>query len=408
MGWEAILHRRMSSQAFFAIALLWLVGEAYKSVDAIREGSTFIFDWDAYMEQASQVVHGERNYSAIRGDTGPLVYPAVHVAIHAGLLRATGWDAQNWTTEFEHSRHTKPEASQHRTHRPEGTILQLQFLYLGLYMAFLAVNVGLYRLADAGILWALPLWFGVRGRNVFVVGLFNDCWAMLFAYSAVFLAALEHWDAATVLFSLGLGTKMNVLLFLPAYMMLVYYRGGWRQFVRQGLIGAAVQLAFGLPFLVAAPLDYLSTAFDFGRQFTQRWSINWKHLPSEVFDSKWFGLLLLVGHLAMLGVLTARFWLPQLQRLQSVGREKRAEIIVRMLVLCNFVGVVFARSLHYQFHIWYWYSLPIVLASGKLPWWVSLAVLLFLEKAWNVHESTADSASRISFGHVLALAGHII
>lgn len=41
------------------------------------------------MQQVSQYLDGERNYSKIRGDTGPLVYPAIHVYIYRILYAMT-------------------------------------------------------------------------------------------------------------------------------------------------------------------------------------------------------------------------------------------------------------------------------------------------------------------------------
>lgn len=41
------------------------------------------------MEQVSQYVSGERDYTVIKGGTGPLVYPAAHVYIYTGLYYLT-------------------------------------------------------------------------------------------------------------------------------------------------------------------------------------------------------------------------------------------------------------------------------------------------------------------------------
>ncbi len=41
------------------------------------------------MEQVTQYVHGEHDYTQIRGGTGPLVYPASHVYIYTGLYYLT-------------------------------------------------------------------------------------------------------------------------------------------------------------------------------------------------------------------------------------------------------------------------------------------------------------------------------
>lgn len=41
------------------------------------------------MEQVSQFVSGERDYTKIKGGTGPLVYPAAHVYTYTGLYHLT-------------------------------------------------------------------------------------------------------------------------------------------------------------------------------------------------------------------------------------------------------------------------------------------------------------------------------
>jgi len=46
-------------------------------------------DWTAYMEQVKQFIDGERDYTHIKGGTGPLVYPAAHVYIYWVLYHIT-------------------------------------------------------------------------------------------------------------------------------------------------------------------------------------------------------------------------------------------------------------------------------------------------------------------------------
>lgn len=41
------------------------------------------------MEQVEQYVSGERDYTVIKGGTGPLVYPAAHVYTYTGLYFLT-------------------------------------------------------------------------------------------------------------------------------------------------------------------------------------------------------------------------------------------------------------------------------------------------------------------------------
>ena len=47
-------------------------------------------DWVAYMQQVEIFLGGERDYSKIIGQTGPLVYPAGHVYLFTILYYVTG------------------------------------------------------------------------------------------------------------------------------------------------------------------------------------------------------------------------------------------------------------------------------------------------------------------------------
>lgn len=49
-------------------------------------------DWVAYMQEVKGFLDGERNYLNLRGDTGPLVYPAGFVyaySVRAGRMLAS-------------------------------------------------------------------------------------------------------------------------------------------------------------------------------------------------------------------------------------------------------------------------------------------------------------------------------
>lgn len=72
------------------------------------------------MEQISQYVSGERDYTKIRGGTGPLVYPAGHVYIYTALYYLTN-QGKN--------------------------ILLAQQLFAGLYLVTLAAVMECYRKA---------------------------------------------------------------------------------------------------------------------------------------------------------------------------------------------------------------------------------------------------------------------
>lgn len=47
-------------------------------------------DWRTYMQQVECFLSGELDYEAIKGDTGPIVYPAGHLYVYTLLYYLTG------------------------------------------------------------------------------------------------------------------------------------------------------------------------------------------------------------------------------------------------------------------------------------------------------------------------------
>jgi alpha-1,3-mannosyltransferase len=71
----------------------------------------------------------------------------------------------------------------------------------------------------------------------------------------------------------------------------------------------------------------------------------------------------------------------------------------------NFIGVVFARSLHYQFYSWYFHSIPFLLWCGNLSTAERLATWMCIEVIWNVYPSTPASSLMLLACHVVMLKG---
>jgi hypothetical protein len=149
-----------------------------------------------------------------------------------------------------------------------------------------------------------------RVRNTATTGLFNDTWAMLLAHAAVLAFTYRRWVVGCVLYSLGVGVKMNVLLFAPGLLYLLLAEGGAVFAAKRIAVCAAVQLAAAAPFLAVAPRAYLQRAFDLGRQFDQQWSVNLRWLPAGVFGSKAFALALLGVQAALLLLFVRYVWRP--------------------------------------------------------------------------------------------------
>jgi alpha-1,3-mannosyltransferase len=167
-------------------------------------------DWRAYMEQVSLYLSGERNYINLVGGTGPLVYPAAHVYIYRALHYITN----------------------------AGTDIRLaQYLFIGLYLATLALVLSCYRAAGA------PPWvLSKRLHSIFMLRLFNDGFAVFFLFAAVFCYQKKWWTVGSLAFSLGLGVKMSLLLALPAVGVVLWLGAGRDRAVKQALLMGQVQV----------------------------------------------------------------------------------------------------------------------------------------------------------------------
>lgn len=181
------------------------------------------------MQQIEIYLAGERNYTKIHGDTGPLVYPAMHVYIY------------RWLYEFTQG----------------GTnILLAQVFFAVLYIFTLGVVMACYRRAKVclmgfseeeksypeGALQRLAnteeqappyiypmLILSKRLHSIFLLRCFNDCFAISFLFLAIYFFQRKQWDIGAIIFSLGLGVKMSLLLALPAIVILLYQASGpWK------------------------------------------------------------------------------------------------------------------------------------------------------------------------------------
>jgi hypothetical protein len=130
------------------------------------------------------------------------------------------------------------------------------------------------------------------------------------------------------------------------------------------------------------------------RQFQYVWTVNWRCVSEEVFLDRRFHALLLALHVAVLLYLAVARWWP----LGARG-PLDARALLTALFTANFVGVCFARSLHYQFYSWYFYSLPLLLHAARVPWALALGVLVAVEVAFNVFPATAASSALLQGAH---------
>lgn len=363
-------------------------------------------DWDAYMSQVSGFLDGERNYMNLKGDTGPLVYPAGFLYIYSAVQFVTG-----------------------------GQVYPAQILFGILYILNLGIILFIYVKTDVLPWWALSLLcLSKRMHSIFVLRLFNDCFAMTLLHAALCSFLYQKWHLGLVIFSGAVSVKMNVLLYAPPLLLLMFKAMDIAG-VFSALVGAAlVQILLGLPFLLAHPIAYLSRAFNLGRVFIHFWSVNFKFVPEQVFVSKEFAVSLLVTHLILLAVFSHYRWCRHEGGLLSFVRSRffsmklRAAItssfsfkqfynrhfnlmllnkehIVTTMFVGNFIGIVCARSLHYQFYSWYFYSLPYLLWRTSFPTLLRLVLFVAVEFCWNVYPSSNYSSALLLCAHLVILWG---
>ena len=410
-------------------------------------------DWRAYMDEVGGFLQGERDYTKLKGDTGPLVYPAGFVYLYAILKKviigcaddAPCDDAQN--------------------------VRVAQYVFLVAYVAHLALTLATYREARGVVppYALITLALSKRVHSIFVLRMFNDGVASLFAHAAIFAAQRRKWPLAFFLLSLGVSVKMNVLLAVPPALVLLV--GGTRP--RTAIVSVAVfvttQIVLSAPFAIAGfAREYASRAFEFSRAFDYTWTVNWRFVSKETFGSSAFKRTLLVAHVTGLLAFAHKKWYAALDEEKEKARrtvsrrrgaskkkdEKKerfffgffadwfrrlprdaspSETMERSLtdpahVMSTmhegtFIGVLFARSLHYQFYAWYFHSLPFLLwrcdffearaarafrsetAAKAASDAARVSLLLVIERSWNIFPATEESSRTLFAAHAVLLVG---
>jgi len=227
---------------------------------------------------------------------------------------------------------------------------------------------------------------------------------------------------ATLLYSWGLGTKMSLLLALPAIGVVLYLGRGPKGATSLAVLMFQVQVAIAAPFVVKHSKSYVGRAFELSRVFLYKWTVNWRFVGEDFFLSTAFSRGLLVSHVAVLTAFIICRWLkPSGKSLVEVAGDIRDAVvpyiwmsqfpppgepvnqvvsrlvtpryIMTTILTANVVGMLFARSLHYQFYAYLAWATPYLLWRSGMHPVLQYALWGAQEWAWNVFPSTSESSS---------------
>jgi alpha-1,3-mannosyltransferase len=345
------------------------------------------------MQQAKMFNNGERVYDRITGDTGPCVYPALHLYLSSMMYYATNGGSD---------------------------IMTGQVIYAGLYIVCQVAVMATYKAAHIPPIILPLLILSRRLHSIFVLRLFNDCWATTFFYLGVWAMCKGRWRIGSTLYSLALAVKMNILLYAPA-MAIIYLRAlGLQRSIIEALRVILIQVVLAFPFLRQDAKAYFSSAFDLSRQFLYKWTVNLRFLEEETFLDKRVARFLLGAHITVCAVWLLFRW-TGISRLglqwlisnfstpskfnSSRNRLPSGRFIVTALYTSNLIGITFSRSLHYQFYSWYAQQVPLLIYFSSLPRIFKILIPLCIELAWNTYPSTSQSSLLLLASHLVLLAG---
>ncbi|KAK5947527.1 dolichyl-P-Man:Man(5)GlcNAc(2)-PP-dolichol alpha-1,3-mannosyltransferase [Knufia obscura] len=323
----------------------------------------------------------ETNYNKLTGPTGPCVYPAFHVYIHSALYYVTD----------------------------KGEDIKLaQVIYAGLYLCTLALVLASYRRAGAPPWLLVPLILSKRLHSIFLLRLFNDCWATFFFWLAVYGATRKRWSIMVLAWTLALNVKMTMLLPLPALGAILVQGAGTERAVFWGVVSAITTMGSAAPFMGTeeAPI-YFRQAFDLGRQFMYKWTVNWMFIPEEAFLSKQFAYTFLAAHASILLAFLHYKWvrpssggLPHFVRkylnytaIEAVEQDKGSkrmtpQFVMDALLGSIVIGMMCARSLHYQFYSYLGWATPYIMWRSGAHLVRVVGACALQELAWLIYPQT--------------------
>ncbi|ESO11026.1 hypothetical protein HELRODRAFT_185299 [Helobdella robusta] len=372
--------------------VLFFFLEIFVNVFVIHNIKYTEIDWKAYMQEVEGVINGTYDYYHLKGDTGPLVYPGGFVYFFMFLYHLTSRGANIRLGQYVFA------------YLYQCTLLAVFFIY------YKTKKVPPY-------VFFFMCCASYRIHSIYVLRLFNDPVAITLFYASVCFILIDRWKTACLIYSAAVSIKMNILLFAPGLLVLMLLRFKVTQVIQLLSICAGLQIFLGLPFLVMNPAAYIIRSFEFSRQFLFQWTVNWRFLSEEIFLDRRFHALLLLAHLSFIIYFTFTHWTRRYGGVRAlwssaVGHRDDTPLdpntIVLTLFSSNLLGMCFSRSLHYQFYVWYFHTLPYLFWSTNLSTVFRLLLLGVIELCWNTYPSTIYSSLALHASHFILLISLII
>ena len=79
--------------------------------------------------------------------------------------------------------------------------------------------------------------------------------------------------------------------------------------------------------------------------------------------------------------------------------------IVTVIFISNFIGIVFSRTMHYQFYCWYFHMIPLLLCNLEISNFMKFAAWLAIEVSFNIFPATPWSSLLLTIVHLSILIG---
>jgi alpha-1,3-mannosyltransferase len=252
--------------------------------------------------------------------------------------------------------------------------------------------------------------------------------------------------------SAAISLKMSALLYLPGLLVILFKKRGLVSAISHFVAIVLFQVWRAREFLETDAGSYFRGAFDFSRVFLYKWTVNWRIIDEQTFLDPRFAKILLLAHLLTLISFGWNKWcrldggvisvlkrgiqrpmqpaalVPVLSNREFTNRDMASKSnycdseVVTVLYTTNLIGILFARSLHYQFYSWYAQQLPFLAwqttyptpikyvfqhsCDAMLTLHVARVLLLFgIEYAWNVFPSTVFSSTVLNVANALIITG---